>query len=165
MNKINNVYSKPTDFTFDNKLKVFKSKDQRLFDIKRGQYYYHSHIPSNGISSIKGTEEVYSKKLNNYSNKGKHYSNYSQIKSGDITYYYTKLNYKPHQYSIPKHHEEGSYFNYIDPMLEKKPVHTVPVKYVQESNLSFIDDSNFQRNDIINRQQIKSLESRNINMY
>jgi hypothetical protein len=106
------------------------------------------------------------KSLNNY---GKNYGTYSDINAGQITYYINKEQQEPFfgpNFTTPA----PTYgFLYKDPMGAIKPQYrreyTLPdplntQKTSFEGGLSWIEDSNSQREDIMSKQMIKRNEQR-----
>lgn len=145
--------------------KTFVSSDPRLFDAARSQYLTLDRPP---IESTVKLRDVYDKKLTGY---GKNYRNYDDIKEGQITYYTDK--------SISSALFEPVFGEkaIVNKDVFKDPMGSLKPEYIREAvlntenpvtndrgpypyNLSFIQDTQSHREDIMSKQMAKMNQSK-----
>ena len=151
---------------FDNSGKsVFVSTDPRLIDVVRSDLLRLDRPPID--SSIK-LDTIY--KDNNLINYGKNYKTYSDIGAGQITYYVDKSIEDPFFQPNFTINNRTTGTLYQDPMGSTKPQYNrYPIKsndpinsdkFLFDNDLSWIDDSTFHREDLMEKQMRKRLQQR-----
>jgi hypothetical protein len=146
--------------------RTYLSMDPRLFDAKRGQRYAIDSPPLDDTVKLK---DVYDEKFKNY---GKNYKTYSDINAGNIVYYIDKSiqnaffepNFSEPAYDVGIIYQDP--MGAIKPEYNRIPLIPQPNKATNNSSeyspyrLSFIQDSQQHREDLMARQLRKTNQSR-----
>ena len=141
------------------------SQDPRLYDVLRNVYMPLDRPPMSGDVRLR---DVYDAKYNNY---GQGYTPYDQIKDGDITYYIDNTIQDAFYSPVWAEPAVNEAVLYQDPMGAMKPEYnrkalvntenptvTTPVTYPY--GLSFIQDTQTHREDLMAYQQRKNNQSK-----
>ena len=145
---------------------TYLSMDPRLFDGTRGQRYALDAPPLMGKTKLK---DVYNENLRNY---GQNYKTYNDINAGNIVYYIDKAiqtpfcepNFTEPSYNVGMIYQDP--MGAIKPEYNRIPKNPQPNKATTNSNnyspyqLSFIQDTQQQREDILALQMRKGNQTR-----
>lgn len=133
-----------------NKQHVYTSNDPRLLNPIRNERMYLDRPPLNCSVDM---DNVYNEELDVY---GQRYTNYSDIKTGQIMYYTDKQIDNPYFNPVFEKEAVVTAKLYRDPMGSIQPMYDWSPTVVNrdcipftEKSLSSIDDSQFQRQDIM----------------
>lgn len=144
---------------------VYVSNDPRLIDSARGQVIPLDLPPDDG--SVKLSEVYTDPRLKEY---GKFYKNYSDISAGQITYYtnnsiedaFFRPVFTTSAYDMKSLYQDP--MSAMRPQYDRFPIknndHVTSKKTNYQYNLSWMDDSVEQREDIISRQMRKQNEQK-----
>lgn len=128
------------------------SNDPRLRDPRRGGDVYPVSIPP-----LDGSQPFVPSDYRN------NYNNYSDVRSGQINYYIDKSIENAYYNPVFVNNRKVNGQVYVDPMNNEKPHYYRQCKFFDESdgyNLSWLRDTQEQREDIIASQMAKNNQSR-----
>jgi len=150
----------PQDQKSSGSMAVYSSKDPRLKLVTSGGEYLMLDKPPLE-SKVRMNDMYLDNNLNRY---GQNYETYSDINCGDIIYYINKEKQGPFKSSVFSTSARTTGVLYKDPMGSVKPIYErTPLKKTNpcstkdfyEGGLSWIQDSQAHREDLLSKQMIK----------